>query len=72
MLEEFIRHRTTVVITHRTAVLALADRIVVMESGRILDTGPHDELWARCELYRRLHQIQLDDPGQGAGPPLAA
>lgn len=72
VLEEFIRHRTTVVITHRTSVLTLADRIVVMQSGRILDAGSHDELLARCGLYRRLHQIQFEDPSEGAGPPLAA
>ncbi len=71
-LEEFIRHRTAVVITHRTAVLALADQIVVMQSGRILDSGSHDQLLARCDLYRRLYQVQFEDPGEGAGPPLAA
>jgi ATP-binding cassette subfamily B protein/subfamily B ATP-binding cassette protein MsbA len=72
VLEEFISHRTAVVITHRMAILALADQIVVMQSGRILDTGRHDELLARCELYRRLYQIEFKDPGKGAGPPLAA
>lgn len=71
-LEEFVRHRTAVVITHRTAVLALADQIVVMQSGRILDSGSHDQLLARCDLYRRLYQVQFEDPGEGAGPPLAA
>jgi ATP-binding cassette subfamily B protein/subfamily B ATP-binding cassette protein MsbA len=57
VLEEFTRNRTTVIITHRLSTLALADRILVMESGRISDLGTHRELLGRCELYRRLHDI---------------
>ncbi len=61
VLEQFTRGRTTMIITHRLSVLSLADRIVVMEDGRVLDVGRHDELLARCELYRRLYQIHFDD-----------
>ena len=56
----------------RVRAIALDSTDGVPRGARILDTGSHDELWTRCELYRRLHQIQLDDPGEGAGPPLAA
>jgi len=61
VLEKFIRHRTTVLITHRPAALALADRIVVMDDGRILDVGSHADLLGRCDLYRRLYQVQFAD-----------
>jgi subfamily B ATP-binding cassette protein MsbA len=61
VLEQFIRHRTTVIITHRLATLALADRIVVMNAGRIADLGTHEQLISRCDLYRRLHQVQFKE-----------
>ena len=61
VLEQFTRHRTTVLITHRLATLALADRIVVMNSGRIADLGTHKELLNRCDLYQRLHQVQFKE-----------
>ena len=61
VLESFTQNRTTIIITHRMATLALANRIVVMNAGRILDIGPHDELLRRCELYSRLYDIQLRD-----------
>jgi ATP-binding cassette subfamily B protein/subfamily B ATP-binding cassette protein MsbA len=59
VLEQFIRHRTTLIVTHRLATLALADRVIVVQGGRIDDIGTHEQLLARSELYARLHQIQF-------------
>jgi ATP-binding cassette subfamily B protein/subfamily B ATP-binding cassette protein MsbA len=54
VLEKFSRDRTTFMITHRTSMISLADRVVVMDQGQIVDTGSHNELVGRCDLYRRL------------------
>ncbi|HTQ38455.1 MAG TPA: ABC transporter ATP-binding protein [Pirellulales bacterium] len=59
VLEQFVRGRTAIIITHRLQTLDLADRVLVLDQGHIADLGAHDELMGRCELYRRLYQIHL-------------
>jgi ATP-binding cassette, subfamily B, bacterial MsbA len=66
VLEEFTRGRTTVIITHRLAILGLAHRIVAMQAGQIIDVGTHQEMINRCALYRRLHHIQFEDVRRSA------
>ena len=55
--------RTTLLIAHRRSTLALADRIAVLDAGRLADIGTHEELQERCALYRRL----LTDPDELGG-----
>ncbi len=53
-LREVMRGRTTLIIAHRRSTLHLADRIVVLDGGRVADSGTHEELTERCPLYRQL------------------
>ena len=53
-LTEVMRGRTTIVIAHRPATIALADRVVLLDEGRIVADGTHTELLATCERYREV------------------
>ena len=53
-IQRFASGRTVLAIAHRMATIMAADRIVVMDAGRIIDDGTHEELLARCSVYERL------------------
>jgi ATP-binding cassette subfamily B protein len=60
-LETLMKGRTTLVIAHRLATIKSADRIVVMDDGRIVEEGTHASLIARGGLYARLAELQFHD-----------
>jgi ATP-binding cassette subfamily B protein len=60
-LRELMRGRTTLIIAHRRSTLNLADRIVVLDDGKVADTGTHEALSLRCPLYRLLITGPEDD-----------
>jgi len=58
-LETLMQGRTTLVIAHRLSTIEKADRIVVMQKGKIVETGTHAELLAQGGVYSQLHRIQF-------------
>ncbi|SFI86796.1 ABC transporter ATP-binding protein [Methylobacterium brachiatum] len=65
-LTRLMRGRTTLVIAHRLSTVREADRIAVMEAGRVIETGRHDDLIAAGGAYARLHRMQLSEPAPAA------
>ena len=60
-LDRLMQSRTTLVIAHRLATVRQADRIIVMEKGRIVEQGTHDSLSRAGGLYARLAALQFDE-----------
>ncbi len=65
-LETLLRGRTSIVIAHRLSTIRNADRIVVLERGRIAEMGSHAELMARRGIYHRLYTMAFQTEGQQA------
>jgi len=60
-LANLMQGRTTIVIAHRLTTIHRADKIVVLDRGRVVDTGTHDQLMSRGGIYRDLYELQFSD-----------
>ncbi|MCH7595112.1 MAG: ATP-binding cassette domain-containing protein [Planctomycetes bacterium] len=58
-LREFAKGRTTIIVAHRLSTIQFATRIIVMDAGRVIDSGSHKQLVERCKLYQNLCETQL-------------
>jgi len=58
-LKEEMVNRTVLLVTHRVSTVRDADRIIILNEGKIEDVGSHEELIERNELYKRLCEMQL-------------
>jgi len=61
-LENLMAERTSIVIAHRLSTVLSADRILVMDHGRIISQGRHEELLGTCQLYTKLYAMQFNTP----------
>jgi ATP-binding cassette, subfamily B, bacterial MsbA len=68
-IDRLMRERTVLVIAHRLATIRDADEIVVLDEGRIVQRGTHEELYRAGGLYRRLHDLQFREDDVTVGPP---
>ena len=59
-LQKLMQNRTVIVIAHRLATVKKVGRIIVMDQGRIVDSGSHDDLTAKEGIYARLAELQFD------------
>jgi ATP-binding cassette, subfamily B, bacterial MsbA len=60
-LAQLLRNRTTFIIAHRLSTVEQADRILVLDGGRIAESGTHAQLLAHSGLYAQLHRLQFSD-----------
>jgi len=58
-IEELIYNKTTIVIAHRLSTILNSDKIYVMDKGKILDSGEHDELLSKSDVYKNFYEKQI-------------
>ena len=59
VLDTFCEHRTSLIVAHRLSTVLGADRIVVLDEGKVIGQGTHDELMITCPVYEQLARHQL-------------
>ena len=59
-IEALMKDRTTLVIAHRLSTVQNADKIIVIEKGKVVETGSHENLYDQGGLYRKLYDIQFN------------
>ncbi|WP_116953270.1 ABC transporter ATP-binding protein [Jiangella endophytica] len=68
-IQRVLEGRTTLLITHRLSQIRWADKVLLLQRGRLVDEGSHDELLGRCALYRRIFAHHESSPAAGSADP---
>lgn len=63
-IERLTRGRTVLMIAHRLRSIVNCDRIIVLEEGKVIGNGTHDELMETCEVYKKLYRLQCESEGE--------
>ena len=61
-VEKLMENRTTFIVAHRLSTIHKADQIIVLENGKIVETGQHEELMNNKNLYYNLYKLKMRDP----------